>query len=406
MRDVDLFQLALGLAHPWRVERSDFDPERKRLDLFIDFEAGGTFPCPECGRAGCKAHDTTDKTWRHLNFFEHEAYLHVRTPRVRCATCGVKLAEVPWARHGSGFTLLFEAFLLALCKAMPVAAVAKLVGEHDTRIWRVLHHYVGKARAEADFSGVRRVGVDETSSKRGHHYVSLFADLAEGRVLFATEGREASVFAAFRQDLAAHRGKADQIRELCMDMSAAFQKGAREEFPQAEVTFDKFHVLKLLNEAVDEVRRREQQDRPELKRTRYAWLRRPEHLRVWEMELLERLLPEEVGLKTARAYQLKLALQEFWKLPPLAAERYFDRWHRVAIESDLEPVVRVATTLQQHREGLLNWFWSRVSNGLLEGINSLVQAAKAKARGYRSTRNLITMIYLITGKLNLRPLPI
>lgn len=403
MRDLDLFQLALGIESPWRVQASEFDPERKRLDLRIDFEPGGTFACPECGRAGCKAYDTSDKTWRHLNFFQHEAYLHVRTPQVRCERCGVKLAEVPWARHGSGFTLLFEAFLLALCKAMPVAAVARLVNEHDTRIWRVLHHYVGEARADADFSEVRCVGVDETSSKRGHNYVSLFVDLEEAKVL---PGRDAGAFEAFREDLVAHGGEPERIREFCMDMSPAYLKGAREVFPEAEVTLDRFHVTKLLNEAVDQVRREEQKEHPELKRTRYVWLRNPDRLRRSEAERLAELLPEEVGLRTAQAYRIKLAFQEFWQQPFGAAQLYLERWYRMVTRSGLEPMIRVAKTLRQHREGLLNWFFSRISNGLLEGISSLVQAAKAKARGYRSLRNLITIIYLLVGKLEFKPLPI
>jgi transposase len=406
MRDVDLFQLALGIERPWRVERTEFDAGQKRLDIYIDFEPGGTFACPVCGRSGCKAWDTTEKVWRHLNFFEHEAYLHVRTPRVKCPEHGVKLVEVPWGRHGSGFTLMFEAFILALAEAMPLKAVARIVGEHDTRIWRVVHHYVEKARAEADFSAVRQVGVDETSSRRGQSYVSLFMDLERARVLFATEGRASTVFGVFREDLEAHGGRAEQVRQLCMDMSPAYILGARQEFAHAEITFDKFHVMKLINEAIDQVRHAEQKERPELKRTRYIWLKNKARLKPSEAELLQDLLPETVGLRTAQAYQIKLAFQEFWSLPRHGASAYLDRWIAWARASGLDPMIRVATTIEKHREGILNWFWSRVSNGLLEGIESLVQAAKAKARGYRSTRNLIAIIYLLAGKLDLRPLPI
>lgn len=225
MRDVDLFQQALNLPWPWFVVRSEFDAGERRLDLYLDFEAGGTFSCPECGRDGCKAHDTSEKQWRHLDFFQHHAYLHARTPRVRCERCGVKLVEVPWARPGSGFTLMFEALVLAMVKGMPVASVAALIGEHDTRIWRILHHYVDQARATADFSRVRHVGVDETASKRGQDYISLFVDLDERKLLFATEGRRAATLGCFRRDLEDHGGRADQIEEFCLDMSAAFQKG-------------------------------------------------------------------------------------------------------------------------------------------------------------------------------------
>lgn len=401
MRDVDVFQQALGLTPPWRVEDVKFDAQVGRLDLYLDFPAGSEFSCPICGRGECKAYDTSEKTWRHLNFFQHRAYLHARVPRVECGACGVKLVEVPWAREGSGFTLLFEAFVLALVKDMPVAAVARLVGEHDTRLWRILHHYVDQTREAADFSQVEHVGVDETSAKRGHNYITLFCDLDQAKVLFATEGQDHTTFGRFRLDLLAHGGRPEQITEFCMDMSAGFLKGAARQFPDAGIVFDRFHVMKLVNDAVDEVRRGEQKERPELKRSRYVWLKNPANLTKKQTALLELLTPKKLGLKTARAYQIRLALQEFWALPPILAERFLKRWYFWATHSRLQPIVRVARTLKEHWEGVLHWSRIRISNGILEAINSLVQAAKAKARGYRTTRNLITMVYLTSGKLAL-----
>lgn len=401
MRDVDVFQQALGLTPPWRVESAEFDADAGRLDIQLDFPAGSEFPCPVCDREGCKAYDTSNKTWRHLNFFEHRTYLHARVPRVQCLECGVKLVRVPWAREGSGFTLLFEGFVLALVKAMPVAAASRLVGENDTRLWRILHHYVDRAREQADFSEVTQVGVDETSSKRGHNYITLFADLEEAKVMFATEGKDHTTFARFRLDLLAHGGQPEQIEQLCMDMSGAFRKGAEEQFPEAGIVFDKFHVMKLLNDALDEVRRAEQKQRPELKGSRYVWLKNPGNLTVKQEDLLEALTPSKLALKTARAYQIKLSLQEFWMLPQELAEDFLKRWYFWATHSRLEPIIRVAKTLKEHWDGILHWFRSRISNGILEAINSLVQAAKAKARGYRSTRNLITIVYLTTGKIEL-----
>ena len=167
MRDIDLFQLALGLVPPWMVADAKFDADKKRLDIEIDFKTGGRFACPECGKHDCPVHDTVKKTWRHLNFFQHEAFLHARVARIDCPDCGVRLVNVPWARPGSGFTLLFEAFVMTLVKDMPVAAAARLVGEHDTRLWRVVLHYVETAVARMDLSELRRVAIDETAAKRG-----------------------------------------------------------------------------------------------------------------------------------------------------------------------------------------------------------------------------------------------
>ena len=153
MRDTELLQMALCLTPPWQVLSSDFDPHQRRLDIKIDFPRGSTFSCPECGQNNVKAYDTEEKTWRHLNFFQHEAYLTARVPRVQCDKCGIRLANVPWARSGSGFTLLFEAMIMTLSKAMPVKTIAAFVNEHDTRLWRVLHHYVDDALDNADYSG-------------------------------------------------------------------------------------------------------------------------------------------------------------------------------------------------------------------------------------------------------------
>ncbi len=201
MVEAELFSAALGLQKPWHVSELDFSANKKRLDISIDYEVGSLFPCPVCG-VPSKAYDSKTKSWRHLDFFQHEAYLSARVPRVTCPKgCGTKRAEVPWARPGSGFTLLFEALLLMFCKEMPVAKVAALVGEHDTRIWRMLHHYVDKARDKADFSKAFRVGMDETSSKRGHQYISLFCDMDERKLLFATEGKDKATVEAFKQDL-------------------------------------------------------------------------------------------------------------------------------------------------------------------------------------------------------------
>jgi transposase len=173
MRDTALLQRALGLTPPWTVNRADFDPEAHRLDLQIDFAPGSRFACPSCGATDCRAHDTERKTWRHLNFFQHQAYLTARVPRIRCDACGIKTVHVPWARPGSGFTLLFEALVMTMLSAMPVAAVARIVGEHDTRLWRVMHHYVEQARARIDTSDVARIAIDETAARRGHNYITL-----------------------------------------------------------------------------------------------------------------------------------------------------------------------------------------------------------------------------------------
>jgi transposase len=396
-----LLQLGLGLTPPWTVNRCDFDPTAHRLDIDIDFAPGSRFACPSCGGADCPPHDTARMTWRHLNFFQHQAYLNARVPRVRCETCGVKQVGVPWARPDSGFTLLFEAMVMTMVAAMPVKAVARMVGEHDTRLWRIIHHYVDAARTNADAAGVTDVAVDETAARRGHDYITLFVDIDKAKVLFVAEGKDAETVAAFAEDLTAHGGDPEAIREVCIDMSPAFIKGVAEHLPQAGVTFDKFHAVKIVNDAVDEVRREEQKRRPELKKTRYVWLKNETSLSNGQREQRDRLANS--NLKTARAYQVRLTFQELYQQPTReAAEAFLKKWYFWATHSRLPPMIEAAKTTKRHWDGILRWFDSKIANGLIEGINSLVQAAKAKARGYRSTRNLKAMIYLIAGKRDLR----
>ena len=400
MKDIDLFQMALGLTPPWQVSDAQFDPNTKRLDIRIDFPRGSTFTCPKCGQTGIKAYDTQEKSWRHLNFFQHDAYLTARVPRTECNDCGILLVDVPWARPGGSFTLLFEAMILTLAKAMPVKTISEFVNEHDTRLWRILHHYVDESREEADYSDIRNVGMDETSRKRGHNYVSLFVDLDTPKVLFATEGKDASTVERFKQDLTDHNGNPEAIEEMCSDMSPSFISGVETFFPNAHLTFDKFHIMKVINEAVDEVRRQEQKDRPELFRTRYIWLKNFNNLNPSQTETLDELTVKKLNLKTSRAYHIKLNFQELFKQPAEYAETYLKKWYFWATHSRLEPIKEAAYTIKRHWDGVLQWFHSGVNNGILEGINSVIQAAKARARGYRTTRNIVTIIYLIAGKLN------
>lgn len=241
--------------------------------------------------------------------------------------------------------------------------------------------------------------MDETSRAKGHQYISVFMDLDEEhrRVLFATEGKDAATIKAFGEDLAAHSGKAEQIEEACLDMSAAFISGLTEPFPQAQRTFDNFHLMKRLNEAVDQVRREEQPAHPERKGTRYLGRKNDWNRTEKQAKTFDELRSSH--LATMRATHLKSVFQGLFACDSLAeAEPLLKSWYFRATHSRLAPMIKAAKTIKKHWAGVLRWFVSRITNGLLEGINSLIQSAKAKARGFRSTRYLITRVYLIVGK--------
>lgn len=167
---------------------------------------------------------------------------------------------------------------MLLAQDMPVKAIAELVGEHDTRLWRILEHYVEQARAKEDYSNVQEVGVDETAAKRGHDYITLFVDLDACRLIFATPGKGKETVDAFAKDLREHKGDPNAIKTVCCDLSPAFIAGVKSAMPQAQLVFDRFHVMKIINEAVDEVRRDEARQNETLKKTRYIWLKNPQNL--------------------------------------------------------------------------------------------------------------------------------
>lgn len=321
-----LFTQALGLSPPWAVTSVDFRQPEGAIYFSVDCQAK-RLACPACGASDQPIHDRIERRWQHLHFFQFKAFIDARLPRVACTACG-KTGQVqpPWARPGSGFSLVMEAFVIALCQAMPVAHVARLVGVSDDRIWRLLRHHVNRAREQEDYSAVGRVGVDETSSRRGQRYVTLFHDADARRLLFATPGRNAATFKAFADDLKAHGGDARAISDVSLDMSKAFMAGAATHFPQARLTFDPFHVVALASQALDQVRRAEVKTEPDLKGTRWALqkdARRWNDEQVCTMHWLQRS-----HLKTARAWRLKEALRDLYAARPAPHEAgpLLDRW--------------------------------------------------------------------------------
>jgi transposase len=297
---------------------------------------------------------------------------------------------------------LFEAFAMTLATHLPIAVAAeRFLKITDKRLWRIVFHYVRAAVARMDLSAVTRVCIDETAAKRGHDYITLVVDIDGRRVVFVADGRSADTVRQFADHLEDRGGDASHVKQACIDMSAAYISGVTQNLTEAEITFDRFHVMKLLAWAIDEVRRSEVKGRPELRGTRYVWGKNEQNLTPKQGRILDTL--SSTNLKTARAWRMRLAFQDIYGAHDREwAEMFFDKWIGWAKRSRLEPMKAVARTMQKHREGILAWFDSKISNGLIEGINSLVQAAKAKARGYRNSETLKAVTYLIAGKLDLR----
>lgn len=401
----ELFQMALNVTSPWFVKDLQFDAERKRLDIYIDFKPGSTFAYfdkeNQTEFAGLKAYDTKEKTWRHLNFFEHECYLHARVPRVKLPSGKAKLIRTPWEGLSNGFTLLFEALLMQLCRAMPVKQAARLSKVSDDKIWQMLERYIDQTRTHEDFKAITSIGIDETSRAKGHDYVTLFVDLQQRRTLFVTEGKDHATIKRFSGDFTEHHGNIEKIANISCDMSPAFIKGVCKYLPNAAITFDKFHILKIINDAVDEIRKEESRQNKLLKGTRYIWLKNPNNLTVKQKETLQSFTLSQMNSKTLRAYNIRQAFSNIYQA--CSKEEfvaYLNRWYFWATHSRLAPMIKAAKTIKKHWDGVVKWYESKINNGILEGLNSVIQAAKAKARGYKTFTNFKIIVYLLTGKLD------
>lgn len=408
----ELFTAALGVDEPWKVASVRFAPEDDAVHFDLVCDAS-RLPCPACGATDQPIHDRLERDWQHLHFFQYRALLHAKVPRVRCSQCGkhgdpeVKQAKVPWARERSGFSLLFEAMVVTLAgmSKLPVRQIGALLGVTEGRLWRSLDALVDEAYAEADMSGVKAIGIDEKNVGRGRVVTVVHEAEDKGRVLHVSEGAKAENVAKFKEALQDHGGDPEKVDLATLDMGRAFIAGVQEHLPQADLCFDPFHIIKMANEAVDEVRRAEVKHFPELKRTRYHWLKDASD---WTRKELNLHWLRHSGLKTARAWRLKERLRDIlaWRrcsnVPVLLLLQGWISWAR---RCRLPAFKRLGGTLRRHWEGICNMLRYANSNARAESINADVQAAISRARGFRTFRNLRTMVYLLKGGLDLPTSP-
>jgi len=297
-----------------------------------------------------------------------------------------------------------EMLLMSLVREMPVNAISRIYNVTDTRIWRMAHYYTNKARSVADYSQVTRVGFDETSVKKGQKdYISLFYDLDNFRLIFGTQGKDNSTVKAFAADLETHGGDPLKVTDAAIDMSAAFIKGATEQLPNANITFDKFHVVKGMNDTMKKVRHQEAIEYPEkLAKTKFLFLKNPEDLNDDQQTRLDAAIASHCS-KSIEAYTHKLNLQNVYHSEDRKmADGLMFHWLKATSKSALSLIRKFSKTVEDHLDGIMNYFDSGLTSGFIEGINSLIQSAKAKARGYRNPDNMICIAYLIAGKLDFK----
>lgn len=411
MANESLFTQALGLQSPWKVLKSEMVPNSKtnkmEMHIYIGWTDGAKFPCPEgeCHETECSCYDQgEERTWRHLNFFQYKCFIHARTPRIKCNKHGIKTVKVPWARPRSGFTLLMDGFILELARHMAIKTIADEIGETDTRIWRVIELYVRDAYEKLEFNEISHIGVDEYSH-RGHNYITVFMtkdrESKKSRVLFVTLGKGNDTVEEFSKKFIEKGGKKENILIVTSDMTHGFRNAIKREFINSTVVVDKFHVIKMMNDGVDKVRRREAGDGKIEKKTKYIWLKNPENLTDCQRDTFKRLSKQKLG--TGRAYRMRLELQAIYSecLTKDEAKSRMMRLTRWMLLSRLEEMKKVAKSLRRNMEEIINYFTYRTTNAMLEGTNSVISLVKRRARGFRNMNHFRDMIYLQSAGLDL-----
>ena len=403
MENSTLFKLGIGLSDPWRIKSLDLEDRgenRGILHIHIGYENGSKFRYEE---EEYSVYDHQERTWQHLNFFEHKCYLHARVPRVKTKEGKVKLVPVPWAEKGSSFTLKFEEDVLSLISSnMTATAVGNRKEIGSKTVFRIVRKRVSYALATQQLEPVKELSVDETSSKKGDNYLTIMADRDRKKVVGIGIGKDKNAFADSLVDLEVRGGDRHEVKSITMDMSKSYIASAQEKMPQAAIVFDRFHISKKLNEAVDKIRRLDQKEYSELKNSRYLWLKNQNTLNEKELTTLNLL--KDTYQNIGKVYQLKEQFREVFKEAAYSSKLTpLNNWMKIAWNSQLDPLQKFVNMLRRHWYGIKTYFTKQKTNAYAERVNLKIQEIKRLAKGYRNINNFIIMIYFHLGGLNLKP---
>jgi len=407
MRDKDLYAAILGIRLPWQVASVELLESTEEVRVRIEARPGTRFDCPRCGSRPCPGYDTRRRRWRHLDTCQFKTILEADVPRIECAEHGVVQVDVPWAEPGSGFTALMDALVIEWLKEASIQAVARRMRLSWSQVDGIMQRAVRRGLARRGPVAPKRIGVDETSFQKRHEYVTVVNDLDHGRVVWVADGRGQSALDGFYEGLTP-RGR-ESIEAVAMDMWMPYICSTAIHVPQAEekIAFDRFHVVKHLTDAVDQVRRHENRqlvsagdDR--LKRSKYLWLRRSQDLRGQQRLRFRDL--KNSALKTARAWALKEAAVRIWGYTVRGwARRAWNAWLDWASRCRLEPMVKVAKMIRYHLIGILNADVLGVTNARAESLNAKIQKVKRMACGFRNRARFRNAILFHLGGLDLAP---
>ena len=399
-----LLEKSLQLEEPWEITHAEFNEKEGAAHITVDVRKGAQFVCPECGGETKRyGYEPNERVWRHADICFFPCYIHCKRPRVLCPHCGVKQIEAPFERKNSRFTLQFESYAMLILTDMPIERAAKILRCDDKSLTSILRYWVNDALEKRQLDDVISLAIDETSFKKGHKYVTVVIDSAKRAVIDVEPGKDKSAVENFARKLCEKSGDNNNITSVTCDMSKAFTNAISERFPNADTTIDKFHVKQIVLNALDEVRKAEQKE----SQSKLGLFRGRRLFMIPEQKLTNEQAASIAALsksypQTGRAYRIVSAFDLFYDCESFdVAEKAFDKLYSWMRRCRLEPFKCTAKTLKDHKNSILNYFKNRFTNAICEGINSTIQAAKRKARGFHTFEGFSAMIYLAAGKLKL-----
>jgi transposase len=395
MTNTELFSMALGLQTPWKVSNIEFRSNGSQQELHIEI---GYFRID----GSQSIYDHVSRRWQHLDFFQHRCFIHCSVPRVEDKDGKVKMLEVPWARSGSGFTLLFEAFAMGLLEnGMSMSKTGKMLSVDGKLVCRIMRHYVDKAIEKEPLSPVVKIGVDETSISKGHHYMTVAVDLIEKKVIGIGEGRDEFALGVALGEAEQRGAKIQEAKAVAMDLSPAYTAAVQTLLPDIKIVYDRFHLEQMISRAVDEVRKIEREQNQDLRKSKYILLRNKSDLKNDQLEKLHYITQTFPAI--GKVYQLKEQFKEIWRNQKADAEEAFDKWMEMAQESGIYPLIKVVNSFKAHMTGIKAYFEHLITSGFVERVNLTIQEIKRIAKGYKNFENYKAMIYLRLGKLETIP---
>lgn len=400
---VGMFEQSIGLRDPWKVTRAEFRQQDRTVHVYVEARKTAKYACPECGQLSERYDDEDEeREWRHADVVMYPCYVHCRRPRVKCEQHGVRVVDAPWARKGARQTLLFEGYAMMLAELLPMNEAKRVLRMSRTALMHIVGHWVEKAVQETDLSGIRTLSIDETSFKRGQSYVTVVGDPLRRRVIGVEDGRDLASVERFSLDFIARGGDCNAVESVSMDMSQTYRAGCALCFPKARPVYDHFHVKQLVLSGMDEVRREEQGKKYARSRSAGKKLLMIPEGRMTDQQLEAKASLCEEYPRTGRAFRMVQAFDDVYRSATMEEARsVLKRVTSWMMHSGLEPMKKVARSLRKNLQDILEYFRNRLTNAFAEGMNSLIQAAKRKARGFRTYAGYRIMIFLVVGRLHL-----